>query len=178
MFTEVSDLLAVINLIKPNFGTSSSSSLRYFGLMTLRYKKLPTTEAQFLYFFDSLVHEAAHMYLNLIMTHDPILLNAQGEFYSPARNTLRPLKGVLHAHFVFYKLVMTYRLVEKFFNRKGKKKNSGIDYLNLNIAQLPYDFYERLAAYEQKFQQGQQIIRKEARFTEIGEKLFQNVAIQ
>ncbi|MSP63504.1 MAG: hypothetical protein EXR72_24805 [Myxococcales bacterium] len=54
---------------------------------------------------DDLVHENAHHHLNHILADDPLLVPPRGDeslvYYSPWRETLRPLRGILHSVFTF-----------------------------------------------------------------------------
>jgi HEXXH motif-containing protein len=47
------------------------------------------------------VHEAAHVQLNSLCSHEPLCFNAADEvFTSPLRTDARPMEGVIHANYV------------------------------------------------------------------------------
>src|SRR5262249_11804255 len=74
-YQDVVEILNCIHISKGKFHTTAATSLRYFGMMPLRYKVFDSSEEQFLYFYDSIAHETSHILLNLMMTFDPIVLN-------------------------------------------------------------------------------------------------------
>jgi hypothetical protein len=53
---------------------------------------------------DDLLHENAHHHLNHILADAPLLVGNDDEliYYSPWRETLRPLRGILHSVFTFH----------------------------------------------------------------------------
>lgn len=52
---------------------------------------------------DDLLHENGHHYLNLHLILDDILREDPDQiYYSPWRRTLRPVRGIYHAHFTFF----------------------------------------------------------------------------
>lgn len=52
---------------------------------------------------DDLVHENGHHLLNLfLIQHDPLDEKSPALFYSPWRETLRPVRGIYHAHCTFF----------------------------------------------------------------------------
>jgi len=176
LYDEIKNIVSVIHISKGKFSTTASSSLRYFGMITLRYLKMNSEAQQFFYFFDSIVHEAAHIYLNLLMTFDPFVINSKEEYYSPARNTSRPMKGIFHAHFVFYRLINAFHAAKKWL--PAEKEKDSVSYEGISIAKLPYYYDTRLNAYIQKFQQGKEIISQHAKLTKIGKEFFQNLSIE
>ncbi|STX50198.1 HEXXH motif domain [Legionella busanensis] len=167
LYNEIQEILAVLHISKGIFFATAATSLKYFGMIILRYKLLDSEEQQFLYFFDSIIHETSHVFLNLLMTIDPIILNSTELYHSPARNVLRPLKGIFHAHFVFFRLIVMYRLAEDYLidiKHSGHHEN----YSNRPIRDLPYFYQDRLNAYHIKFKQGEEILLKHAKLTEFG----------
>jgi len=155
----------------------SGSGVKYFGVLFITaphdgYDPL-------LYFFDLMVHEASHFHLNIIMAFDPIVLNDPSErFHSPARNNLRPMKGIFHAHFVFYRVVLMYLEAAKYFNPNNEPlpTNIPVDALEAGIGDQPWEYQRRLAAWIYKFKKGEVIIGEHAKFTETGRQLFDNMS--
>jgi HEXXH motif-containing protein len=63
-------------------------------------------DRDFIDLIDDLVHENAHHHLNHILAGSPLLVRGRGTdesliYYSPWRETLRPLRGILHSVFTF-----------------------------------------------------------------------------
>jgi HEXXH motif-containing protein len=119
------------------------------------------------------------MHLNIIMGLDSVILNDASErYFSPAKIELRPMKGIFHAHFVFYRLIYMYLKAGKVFNPKNKplSKNISIEELDANIAMLPWEYKRRLLVWIHKFKQGEEIIVKHAKLTKIGEQLFEKMS--
>lgn len=58
---------------------------------------------------DDLLHENGHHLLNLfLIQHSPLKEDAQELFYSPWRKTLRPIRGIYHAHCTFFFALKLY----------------------------------------------------------------------
>ncbi|STX55546.1 HEXXH motif domain [Legionella beliardensis] len=167
LHSEIQEILAVLHLSKGVFLATAATSLKYFGMIILRYKMLHSAPQQLLYFFDSIVHEISHVFLNLLMTLDPIVLNSTELHHSPARNVLRPLKGIFHAHFVFFRLIVMYKLAINYFI-DDESNNYDKNHANIAIRDLPYIYQDRLQAYQIKFKQGEEILLKHAKLTKFG----------
>lgn len=61
---------------------------------------------------ESLLHEAMHLKLTLIEQEVPLVQpNSQSQFYSPWREELRPIQGVLHGMFVFAAVRNFYKAI-------------------------------------------------------------------
>ena len=166
LHSEIQEILAVLHLSKGVFLATAATSLKYFGMIILRYKMFQSAPQQLLYFFDSIVHEISHVFLNLLMTLDPIVLNSTELYHSPARNVLRPLKGIFHAHFVFFRLIVMYKLAINYFI--DERNNYDKNHANIAIRDLPYVYHNRLQAYVIKFKQGEEILLKHAKLTKFG----------
>lgn len=62
----------------------------------------------------TLVHEAAHVQLNSLCSHEPLCLNASDEgFTSPLRADARPMEGVIHANYVCARLSDLFLRISK-----------------------------------------------------------------
>lgn len=58
---------------------------------------------------DDLLHENGHHLLNLfLIQHSPLKEDSPELFYSPWRKTLRPIRGIYHAHCTFYFALKLY----------------------------------------------------------------------
>lgn len=78
------------------------------------YVSVPPKESQAdtLRLAESILHESMHLYLTLIEQEEPMVRSSSNSLmaYSPWRDCLRPLNGVLHGAFVF-------RAIKDFFTR-------------------------------------------------------------
>ena len=90
-----------IFLCKSNCIAATTSQL-FFGSMIISYPEDVFEQNNLLeYYFDTIIHEYAHIQLNMILSNDPIIINESDyEFTSPIRNELRPMLGVFHAFYV------------------------------------------------------------------------------
>ncbi len=179
MAAELFDYTSLICLLKVGsahyFG--SSSSVKYFGVLLITS---PSDNIdRLLYFFDLIIHEASHLHLNIVMGLDPVVLNDPNEvFYSPARNNKRRMKGIFHAHFVFYRLILIYLKAWEYLNPTNVPLPENIPQKDLDagISQQPWEYKRRLVAWIHKFKRGEEVIRKHAKLTEVGQQLFDNMS--
>jgi hypothetical protein len=90
-----------IFLCKSNTIAATTSQL-FFGSMIISCPEDDFEKDNLLeYYFDTVIHEYAHIRLNMILSNDPIILNESNyEFTSPIRSELRPMLGVFHAFYV------------------------------------------------------------------------------
>lgn len=165
---ELDSIVSVVQLMPPSFSAEAASSLSSFGMILVRPLQHASEQHQRLFYFDRLVHEASHLYLNLLMTFDPLVTNGSALAPSPARQTLRPVKGVLHAHFVFFRLLYAYRSAPELEGDAHERGRSAETAAHLPIGALPLSFHTRQAAYAARFMQGDAILRSHAEFTERG----------
>lgn len=176
MDSEIRDHLNLIELVDGIFNIYSASSVKYLGALPVAIP--PPSIDPVYYYFDVIIHEGSHQHLNILMGLDPIVLNKPDQmFISPARKVPRPMKGIFHAHFVFYRLILMYKLAYAFFDATDKKHESKDKcFDNIRIKELPWNFNLRLSAYQHKFKEGEMIIKKHAQLTDQGWKLFNNMS--
>jgi len=110
-----------------------------------------------------------------LMTFDPLVTNGSTLAPSPARQTLRPLKGVLHAHFVFFRLLHAYRSASDMAGNADEPDLSAEAAAHLPIGALPLSFRMRQAVYAARFMQGDAILRSHAQFTERGRMILDSM---
>ncbi|MFM0015899.1 HEXXH motif-containing putative peptide modification protein [Paraburkholderia sediminicola] len=165
---ELDSIVSVVQLMPPSFAAEAASSLSSFGMVLVRPLEHASEQHQRLFYFDRLVHEASHLYLNLLMTFDQLVTNGSALAPSPARQTLRPVKGVLHAHFVFFRLLHAYRSASELAGDADEGGVPAESAAHLPIGALPLSFHMRQAAYAARFMQGDAILRSHAEFTERG----------
>jgi hypothetical protein len=176
MYSEIRDHLNLIELVDGSFAIYSASSVKYLGALPIAIPAQSINPVY--YYFDVIIHEGSHQHLNILMGLDPIVLNKPDQtFISPARKVPRPMKGIFHAHFVFYRLILLYKLAYNFFNTGAKEpgpKDKHLD--NIRIKELPWDFNLRLSAYQHKFREGEMLIKAHAQLSEQGWELFNNMS--
>lgn len=129
MYDEISELLAHIRLFSGRL-TMGLTDVRMFGCMFIRLPR-PGVDRQ-LYYIEHICHEVSHMYLNAVMSIDPIVLNDREKIYkSPLRSDSRAMIGVFHATFV------TSRIVQMFdrLGKSGFTDEIGV-YLSQQLAEL------------------------------------------
>ena len=166
---EISKIVSVVQLMPPAFSAEAASSLAAFGMVLVRPPSGIREQYKRFFYFDRLLHEAAHIYLNMLMTFDPLVNNGTDPAPSPARQTLRPIKGVLHAHFVFFRLLHAYRHAPEFIRQTHAPNPSPDEIERLSLSALPLSFAVREAVYLDKFMQGDAILRSRAVFTKPGQ---------
>lgn len=176
MYYEIMDHLNLIELVEGVFHIYSGSSVKYLGALPVALP--PQSINPIYYYFDVIIHEGSHQHLNILMGLDPIVLNkADQTFISPARKVPRPMKGIFHAHFVFYRLILMYKMASNYFDTRDNKTEQENNHLDdRRIKELPWDFNLRLSAYQHKFKEGEMIIREHAQLTEAGWELFNNMS--
>lgn len=172
---ELASLVSVLQLMPRAFTAEAASSLSAFGTVLVRPPLNIDESLTRFFYFDRIVHESAHLYLNMLMTFDPLVTNGGTLAVSPARQTLRPLKGVLHAHFVFFRLLHAYRHAPDAirYTEAPCPARSVMDRMSLSA--LPMSFFAREAIYFDKFIEGDSIIRSTAQFTQNGRRFFDSM---
>ena len=110
---------------------------------------------------DALIHELFHNRLFFIQEVEPILIEPDGaetaNFYSPWRDDLRPLNGLLHALYVYIQVVRFWSCVWRSGETGGQRKAYVADQAvrgTLGVA---------IAASQ---------LRRHGRFTKVGAELF------
>jgi len=176
MYAEICDHVTLLRLIgRGETRFIAGSSLKYFGAISI-VDPGDDIDALF-YFFDIITHETSHLHLHLLMSLDPMVTNRNELYYSPARNTSRPLEGIFHAHFVFYRLLYLYKNAAAHFTEKNNTKiRLDESELNKSIIELPWKYQERWQAYKYKFYQGEAIIKQGAKLTTAGNALLDNMS--
>jgi HEXXH motif-containing protein len=103
-----------------------------------------------------LVHEAAHLLLLGSTMGKPLVENDPSERYaSPLRADPRPMDGVVHACFVLARM--------HYLTRRIARSATDLDRGELD---------RLLDAYQQDFRIGDELIAKQARFTEVGRSVY------
>ncbi|CAM1333171.1 aKG-HExxH-type peptide beta-hydroxylase [Tenacibaculum aestuariivivum] len=117
LYQETNVLTRDITLLR-GFPFIGGSSLNHFG--TSFFNLLPEWSIEC--YADHIVHEAAHQKIHSIFELEPILLNPNDTLAkSPIRPDKRPLEGIFHATFVFYRLShFFFKAVENHYSKEGE----------------------------------------------------------
>lgn len=127
------------------------SSPAAFGAIFIRLSESDPVE----HFLEHLVHECSHLGLNVLMAHDPLLLNPTDQETAPLRDDPRPLYQILNATFVLGRNVrVTRRLTER-----HPELGDGA----------------ALHRFEEKYREGFRTLQARAEFTDAGQRLFQSL---
>ncbi|MDR7006209.1 aKG-HExxH-type peptide beta-hydroxylase [Paraburkholderia strydomiana] len=172
---ELASIVSVLQLMPQTFSAEAASSLSAFGMVVVRPPLNVTESSERFFYFDRVIHEAAHTWLNLLMTFDPLVTNGATLTPSPARLTLRPVKGVLHAHFVFFRLLHAYANAPQCIRATHDASSLGLtaDQIGrMSLSELPLSFALREGVYFGKFMEGDAVLRSSANFTAHGQHFF------
>lgn len=165
---ELDTIVSTIQFVPEWFFAQGMSTIGLLGLIAIRAQDSESSARMRLCYFDLLVHEGAHQYLNLLMTFNPLVKNGHQQVFSPLRAEVRPLKGVLHAQFVLFRLLLAYRNARSAFATNDHDQFSLEDLSKAPAAALPFSYEVRYAAYREKFRLGDLILREHADVTEAG----------
>lgn len=100
-------------------GSNQSGSCReVVGIVYLSYDRNPLVIA------EALVHECAHSRLYLLEEAEPLVESGgyEPKYYSPWQNQLRPMFGILHAVYVFERVI---RFLGQVLNRRRASTSRG-----------------------------------------------------
>lgn len=114
---------------------------------------------------DTLIHEFHHNRLFFIEEIAPLLINSDnglellvtGQYYSPWRNDLRPLRGLLHAVYVYLPVSWFWLAVYQ----DDELSNRPLDYVCSQLIRIPLQL--KIAVYQ---------LERSAHWTEEGIRLF------
>ena len=151
VLAEIDEYVTRLKLFRGD-GCFAFTSPEMFGAIYLR---APRENESFEYFLEHLVHETAHLALNGLMLHDPLLENPTDVHEAPIRPDPRPLFQVLHATFVLSRTVRVFRKV-------------------IGIRPEP-QVKDLLTQFEQQYADGYQTIAKVAQLTQRGRKLVESM---
>jgi len=114
MADEINILTASIRLLNNN-NTLAATSPKFFGAIYISMPERDLKQHQVLVLVDHLVHETSHLFLNTILTHDPLMLNDENARYSsPIRKDPRPMLGIYHAVFVLSRVIRILKRISEF----------------------------------------------------------------
>jgi HEXXH motif-containing protein len=132
----IRDALAVIEQAWPSGAnlfaalTSRVVPLRALGVVSFSYRHRPglsfinTFDRGQLDLIDDLIHENSHHHLNLLLRKYVFYRGDHNQeiFYSPWRQSLRPLRGILHATFTFTMGAILFERLSSWTERVGESR--------------------------------------------------------
>jgi hypothetical protein len=137
---------------------NGGTSFKAFGYLMLRERR---ARHEWTTYLETLVHEAAHLYLYSLWTLDPIILDDGGRLYrSPLRREPRPLSGIFHAMFVLGRIMRTMRIFEQ--------SEYADDVAHLESS---YNNAGNTASLERKFEDAYQVVQEHAELSPLGAAL-------
>jgi hypothetical protein len=158
------ELITVIDrvVIVDSNGVNASSYLNMIGLFFLRC--FNTEKEHWSRILEHIVHESAHNLLYNIWYQEPVIIDDEGEFYTPFRLDYRPLSGVYHAMFVLARTIYTfnYFIQNKLLSPENIKSH--------------YNEANNETAFKEKFRQTVEVLQKSEKLTFFGNKLLNNCA--
>lgn len=149
---EIQSLVSCVRLVISS-GVGSATSPKFFGVIYITKPDFAIDyDRRILSSIDHLVHEAAHLFLNLVLTHDPLVLNAeQDRFVSPLRSDLRPMLGIYHGAFVLNRVIGVFKKIS-----------------HLNLFHNKEMLKQWLEKLEKEHRIAQATLRKNAKLTKLG----------
>lgn len=113
-------IVAVGQSAESEISLAGGSSLFLPGVMVVNVEHCDTTANT----LATLVHEAAHVRLNSLCSHEPLSLNPPDARYtSPLRSDDRPMEGVIHATFVCATIVDLFSRIAKQLDDENSAKD-------------------------------------------------------
>jgi len=108
---------------------------------------------------ESIIHETMHLQLTLIENISPLIKNGSMEmFYSPWREELRPIRGVLHGIYVFSAVKDFYEKILPYMSTSNVK-----DFVSYRIEEIELEL-SQIKDFKDHFE-----------LTELGTKFVQNL---
>lgn len=154
-YDEFQGLVTDVALMRSDM-MNAGSSTKSLGIMRVSNIK---SGQDWTRYFENIIHECGHQFLNYLWYFDPLIENEDaGMFSSPLRTEPRPLSGIFHAYFV---------LARTIDGAARLKEQAGIE---LSSA---YNNKKNDASFLQKFQDCEVTLAKNAAFTSVGGRLFE-----
>lgn len=112
LYAAVFMLVRVVHLLKSVEGDEYDVSFSEPHLPFSIFVSAPSRRmsADHLRLAEAIVHEAMHLHLSLVEKITPMVINSDHQYYSPWKADYRPMRGVMHAIYVF-------RVLDHFFQR-------------------------------------------------------------
>jgi hypothetical protein len=153
------DALVTDVVIMSSNAINGGTSFKAFGYLLLRERNFDPDWTNYL---ETLIHEAAHLYLYCLWSIDPIIIDDGGRMYkSPLRAEPRPLSGIFHAMFVLARII---RSLGKF----ARDPRYGEDISRMSTA---YNNARNSAPLLEKFEDAFEVVRDNAVLSPLGSKL-------
>ncbi|TKI06066.1 aKG-HExxH-type peptide beta-hydroxylase [Martelella alba] len=111
------------------------------------------------YYIDILAHECGHTALNILNAFDELVLNDPSETYeAPLRADNRPMIGLFHAFFVLSRICSVFKQISR-----------------ADADQYTEECRERFNGALAKLQATYVIVKKNAQFTQVGERIYNGI---
>lgn len=137
---------------------NAGTSFRAFGYVLLQELGVRAWTT----YLEEMVHEAAHLYLYLLWTQDPIVAGDDNPKYrSPLRTESRPMSAVFHAMFVLARTVRMLRVVAA--NDKYAE--------DIEAIETSYNYAKNPDSFEAKFYEAYDTVCRHGILTPFGERL-------
>lgn len=118
------------------------------------------SQQSWMFYVESLVHEAAHMHLFAINLNDQLVKNHNSErFSAPLRKDQRPMSGIYHANFVIARIINAFNDIRHQCILNGTEESY--------IIQLIYD-------YKKRFFSSLDLIKNQGRLTPLATAILEN----
>jgi len=160
LYNEIIKLVTEIILFENNTTNvaSSGTSFNCYGTIFIACNIIDSIP----FYIEAIVHEAAHLYLFLIVLEDSIVLNPESERYpAPLRKDMRPMMGIYHATFVIARILYAFNSL-------------------LKTLPLSHEIYEELKqrrdGHTINFQRGINVISQYGRLTNQGKGILFDAA--
>lgn len=138
---------------------NGGTSFKAFGYLLLRQRQFRPDWTNYL---ETLVHEAAHLYLYCLWSIDPIITADGGRLYrSPLRSEPRPLSGIFHAMFVLARIIRS-------LSRFAQDPRYAADVSTMSTA---YNNARNSAPLRQKFEDAFAVVAENAELSPLGARL-------
>lgn len=121
----------------------------------------PQIHWNLVHYIETLVHESAHLELNIRRMLDPLITNPREIAYSSFRKSNRPLLGILHAAFVLIRTTRALDLLQPHHLEQDFQ----------SCAEMKKDFSTHL-------RDSLHALKKAAQFTPLGAQLFKNMSVE
>lgn len=158
-WNEIRAYIHAIQLTSEKEGDSrfmrSGTNFYMWGMMFAYINKEHTVP----YYIDILAHECGHTALNILNAYDELVLNDVKEtFAAPLRPDDRPMIGIFHAFFVLSRICYVLQKI-----------------VDNGTSQYVQECRERFSVAFTKLRNTQQIVHKNAKFTVIGQTIYDGI---
>ncbi len=91
---------------------------------------------------EAIIHEAMHLQLSLIEISFDLYINSEANFYSPWKNSMRPVSGVLHGLYVFRVILQWLELISDVSSEVGEYSDKRAEEIRGEICKIDFSGVE------------------------------------